>query len=160
MSKPQAVSIQELTSKAVLFSDKSQEAIRHGDVKTHLRWAGKMIDMAEALFERGAEGRDALARMLDHSDAGVRMLAGGWVMKFDPERALPVLEALTKLDRYGPDGELRPELNHLVIVAQGATWRWRVANGLASRDELPSGLDIDEFNRWRDSLPPLPEEDS
>jgi hypothetical protein len=62
--------------------------------------ANKAYDLQERIFlelrSRGIEAQRTLLTLLNHPDRQVRCAAGTYALDFDPEAAVPVLEALER----------------------------------------------------------------
>lgn len=89
------------------------EAVRRQDVpkaNRHLLKAGESADMLRV----SPGGRAAMERLLDHLDPNVQLSAGEEVMKWDPEKVVPLLGGLLDAD-----------LNHIESVDERLDIRHR-----------------------------------
>ena len=69
------------------------EAIRRGDAKTGNKHANRYITALKKLRLEGDAGRDALAVLLKHSRADVRVSAAAFLLRYRTAEAKAVLEA-------------------------------------------------------------------
>ena len=69
------------------------DAIHRGDARTGNKHAHRYIAALKKLQSTGDEGRDALAILLNHSRADVRVGAAGFLLRYRTAEAKAVLEA-------------------------------------------------------------------
>jgi HEAT repeat protein len=72
----------------------SRQANGVGDIPAHNRWMRRGDRAAQKLIDRGENGKDALEALLGHEEPSVRLGAASYVLKWAPDRAIPVLEDL------------------------------------------------------------------
>src|SRR5688500_6072957 len=74
------------------------------NVPAHNRWWRRADRTARKLIDRGENGKGAVEALLGHEEPIVRLGAASYVLKWAPDRAIPVLEDLliwAKRDRSG-----------------------------------------------------------
>jgi hypothetical protein len=69
------------------------EAIMRGDAKTGNKHANRYIAALKKLRSKGNAGRDALAVLLSHPRADVRVMAAAFLLRYRTAEAKAVLEA-------------------------------------------------------------------
>jgi len=89
--------------------------------------------------------------MMAHPEETVRLLAATWVLKFDPVRAVPVLESLARLDQPNDDGTVIDDILQMKLMAEAALSDWRQEQGLANPEDTPLGVDREALDRPRDT---------
>ena len=92
-----------VVAEIVALSLSERSALRGQDMGAHVRLARSGIRLAEQLYRSGSEGRAALERLMSHEEPIVRLLAATWVLEFNPQIAVPVLEHLVLWSRQMPE---------------------------------------------------------
>ncbi len=72
----------------------ARDAYGAGNVPAHNRWFRRSDRAAQKLIERGENGKATLEALLGHAEPIVRLAAASYVLKWAPDRAIPVLEDL------------------------------------------------------------------
>ena len=72
------------------------DAMAAGDARKGNAYAKRYVAAFKQLRERGDEGRDALAALLTHERADVRVMAAAFLLRHCGERARAVLETEAK----------------------------------------------------------------
>jgi len=70
---------------------KQAEADRADNVFAYNRLHKKVVEALKAILNAGPRGRDVLENLLSHETPQVRMWAAGQVIKWDPDKAIPIL---------------------------------------------------------------------
>jgi len=83
--------LEQWTEEFVRRLKKQAEADRADDVPTYNRLHKKVVEALNAILGAGPRGRDVLENLLSHETPQVRMWAAGQVMKWDPDKAIPLL---------------------------------------------------------------------
>ena len=93
----------DLKAKYVEYGIARRLAMESLDVALHNEYADRVFEINAELIRRGGQAWKVLAPLLEHRDPQVRLSAAAFVLRFDVESAVPVLQALTKR----PRGEIR-----------------------------------------------------
>ncbi len=117
-----------------------REANAAGDIPAHNRWFRRSDRAAQKLIDRGENGKDALEALLGHEEPSVRLGAASYVLKWAPNRAIPVLEDLliwAKQDRsrdiFGEPSQVIQNVHGLLAEHYGISFRDVDAQVFASR---------------------------
>lgn len=106
-SKRELLGKEAIAAAIELFVAASSDAVMLSSVPGKTRQQHRAHDRKEAALKELLRqwddgGHDALIRLLEHADAAVRVSAASYLLGTDPERAVPVLEELEKVN--GPIG--------------------------------------------------------
>jgi len=66
-------------------------ADRTDNTRAYNRLHKKVLEALKAILDAGRRGRDVLENLLSHETPQVRMWAAGQVIKWDPDKAIPIL---------------------------------------------------------------------
>jgi hypothetical protein len=107
MTKPnlQEVPIDDLVQRFRDLALAQDEALLHGDQVKVNRLFWQLEAVEEELKSRPGDGRSALLRLYDHSNAQVRVKAIKATLAIAPEKARRALEALANSKEYPASGE-------------------------------------------------------
>ena len=118
----------------------AREAYGAGNVPAHNRWFRRSDRAAQKLIERGENGKGTLEALLGHAEPIVRLAAASYVLKWAPDRAIPVLEDLliwAKRDRsrdiFGEAFQVIHNVHGLLAQHYGISFRDVDAQVFASR---------------------------
>jgi len=89
-----SVNIEKLVEEFAKAIIKQNEAIMKGNYKLGNKYAKKYIKCYQQLFKVGEEGKEALAKLFNHDDIGVREMAAVVLLKYKTEEALKILREL------------------------------------------------------------------
>lgn len=89
------------TERFLKYQTLQADAQRRNDIPAANRHVEKVTEALDALAKSGKEGRDQLEKLLEDSDPSIRGRAARRVLKWNPERAVPVLVRLL-FERFGP----------------------------------------------------------
>ncbi len=103
--RPRLAKISELELKQKYVEDSIARrlAMESLDVALHNEYADRIFEINAELIRRGGQAWKILASLLEHRDPQVRLSAAAFLLRFDVESAVPVLQALTRI----PRGEIR-----------------------------------------------------
>ena len=73
------------------------EALEHGKSRIANKQHTVIGALRKEFKRRGEEGRIAVVRMMSHEAKWVRLLAAGFVLRFDSQKAVPILQELALL---------------------------------------------------------------
>jgi hypothetical protein len=92
--------------------------LRGGDPASRRAHARRHAAAAHALLARGAPGEEALATLLEHPDARVRVLAAGFLRERRPDAVRAVLDGIA-----GGSGPVAAAAR--MAMARASSGRWR-----------------------------------
>ena len=102
------------TLKSTTTEAKIQEFVEKAKQQTRLLYEGdadsanvlekELGDIYRSLRAAGRAAQEALLPLLEHADASVRAEAAQFVLDFDPDKALPVLESIAAIPKGGIPG--------------------------------------------------------
>jgi hypothetical protein len=118
MKQVRGPAVRNLVERLVQAEAAAAEAYARQDMKAQNRWADRREAAIRELLSSGPAGQAALEELLHHDLPVVRGVAAAHVLKWAPEKAVPVLEALVAWGHLqkGADG-LRPPIAGLVLFS-------------------------------------------
>ncbi|HJS33218.1 MAG TPA: DUF2019 domain-containing protein [Alphaproteobacteria bacterium] len=91
------LSKRQLKAKYVEYNIAARLAMESLDVALHNEYMDRILEIDAELIRRGGQAWKVLAPLLEHRDPEVRLSAACFLLRFDVESAVPVLQALTKI---------------------------------------------------------------
>lgn len=118
-------------------------AVERLDMKAQNRWFDRATAVVQAILSEGETGKTALERLLDHELPMVRVTAAANVLKWAPERALPVLEEVMARAYWERDarGRRPAAAGHVLLNAEGLL---ALHYDIDINDVLPRVLGVEE----------------
>jgi hypothetical protein len=89
------------------------------DIPAHNRWFRRSDRAAQKLIDRGENGKGTLEALLGHAQPIVRLAAASYVLKWAPDRAIPVLEDLLIWAKRDRSGDIFGEALQVILNVHG-----------------------------------------
>ena len=84
----------ELMEKYVEYNVAARLAMESLDVTVHNEYMDRILEIDAELIRRGGQAWKVMTPLLQHRDPQVRLSAAAFLLRFDVESAVPVLQAL------------------------------------------------------------------
>jgi hypothetical protein len=141
MTAKSEVSVEQLVQRLVEAEIAETAALDRQDMKAQNRWFDRSAAVITELLSKGEAGKAALEELLNHELPMVRMVAAASVLKWVPERALPVIEELVAWSHGHAAGHRSPVVSHISLGAGGLL---ALHYGIDINEVVPRVLGIEE----------------
>jgi hypothetical protein len=94
MSEPTKPTIDQLLKRLIEAKIGEAAALEREDMRAQNRWADRREAVIRDILSYGDEGRAALEGLLNHERPMIRLVAAAHVLKWSPERAIPMINEL------------------------------------------------------------------